>query len=67
MIWSGTLIYWANDVYRLGWGDKTILKFFPDSFNKALNIPFRLAEGMSDDGNDRPFRRRAFENPKGGG
>ena len=47
MIWSGLLIYWANDVYKLGWGDKTILKFFPDSFNKALNIPFRLAEGMS--------------------
>ncbi len=47
MIWSGMLIYWANDVYRIGWGNKTILKFFPDSFNKALNIPFRLAEGMS--------------------
>ncbi len=47
MIWSGLLIYWANDVYRLGWGDKTVLKFFPDSFNKALNIPFRLAEGMN--------------------
>ena len=47
MIWSGLLIYWANDVYRVGWGNKTILKFFPDSFNKALNIPFRLAEGMS--------------------
>ncbi len=47
MIWSGMLIYWANDVYKLGWGDKTVLKFFPDSFYKALNIPFRLAEGMS--------------------
>ncbi len=47
MIWSGMLIYWANDVYKLGWGDKTVLKFFPDSFNKALNIPFRLAEGMN--------------------
>jgi thiosulfate reductase cytochrome b subunit len=47
MIWSGILIYWGNDVYRLGWEDKTLLKFFPDSFNKALNIPFRLAEGMS--------------------
>ncbi len=47
MIWSGLLIYWANDVYRLGWGDTTVLKFFPDSFNKVLNIPFRLAEGMS--------------------
>ena len=47
MIWSGLLIYWANDVYRLGWGDRTVLKFFPDSFYKALHIPFRLAEGMS--------------------
>jgi thiosulfate reductase cytochrome b subunit len=47
MIWSGLLIYWANDVYRLGWGNTTVLKFFPDSFNKALNIPYRLAEGMS--------------------
>ncbi len=47
MIWSGLLIYWASDVYRLGWGDKTVLKFFPTSFYKALHIPFRLAEGMS--------------------
>jgi thiosulfate reductase cytochrome b subunit len=47
MIWSGLLIYWANDVYRLGWGDTTVLKFFPDSFYKAVNVPFRLAEGMS--------------------
>lgn len=47
MIWSGILIYWANDVYRIGFGNKTLLKFFPDSFNKALNIPFRLAEGMN--------------------
>ncbi|MDP4284506.1 MAG: cytochrome b/b6 domain-containing protein [Bacteroidota bacterium] len=47
MVWSGLLIYWANDIYRMGWGDKTILRFFPDSFYKALNIPFRLAEGMS--------------------
>jgi thiosulfate reductase cytochrome b subunit len=47
MIWSGMLIYWANDVYKLGWGNKTVLKFFPDSFYKALHIPFRLAEGMS--------------------
>lgn len=47
MIWSGMLIYWANDVYRLGWGNTTLLKFFPDSFNQVLNIPFRLAEGMN--------------------
>lgn len=47
MIWSGLLIYWANDVYKLGWGNTTILKFFPKSFYAALHIPFRLAEGMS--------------------
>ncbi len=47
MIWSGLLIYWANPAYRLGWGDTTVLKLFPKSFFQALNIPFRLAEGMS--------------------
>ena len=47
MVWSGLLIYWANDIYRVGWGNKTVLKFFPDTFYKALHIPFRLAEGMS--------------------
>jgi len=47
MIWSGMLIYWANDIYKIGFGNKTVLKFFPDSFYKALHIPFRLAEGMS--------------------
>jgi thiosulfate reductase cytochrome b subunit len=47
MIWSGLLIYWANDVYRLGLGDFTLFKFFPQSFYKALNVQFRLAEGMA--------------------
>ncbi|MCX6314775.1 MAG: cytochrome b/b6 domain-containing protein [Sphingobacteriales bacterium] len=47
MIWSGLLIYWANDIYRLGWGDKTLLKFFDAPFYNTLNIPYRLAEGMS--------------------
>ncbi len=47
MIWSGMLIYWANDVYRIGWGSTTILKFFPQSFYDAFNIPFRLSEGMA--------------------
>ena len=47
MIWSGLLIYWANDVYFLGWKDTTLLKFFPQSFYDVLNVPFRLAEGMS--------------------
>jgi len=47
MVWSGLLIYWANDVYRIGWGNNTILKFFPKNFYEAFNIPFRLAEGMN--------------------
>src|SRR5438105_12653677 len=47
MLWSGLLIYWANDVYKIGWGDKTILKFFPDYFYKAFKIPFHLADGMA--------------------
>ncbi len=47
MIWSGLLIYWANDVYRIGFGDTTLLKFFPDTFYQALNIPSRLSEGMA--------------------
>jgi len=46
MIWSGLLIYWANDVYKIGFGDKTLIKFFPVSIYRALHIPFRLAEGM---------------------
>lgn len=47
MIWSGFMIYWANDIYRLGWKDTTVLKFFPDSFYKALNLSHRLADGMA--------------------
>ncbi|TDH28788.1 thiosulfate reductase [Segetibacter sp. 3557_3] len=47
MIWSGLLIYWANDVYKITVGGKLLFKFFPESFYKALNVPFRLAEGMS--------------------
>jgi len=47
MIWSGILIYWANDVYRLGWGSKTVLKFFPQSFYAAMHIPYKLALGMA--------------------
>lgn len=47
MIWSGLLIYWANGVYKLSWGNKVLFKFFPPGFYKTLNIPFRLAEGMN--------------------
>ena len=46
MIWSGLLIYWANDVYKLNLGFTTI-KFFKEGFYSKLKIPFRLAEGMA--------------------
>ena len=39
MIWSGLLIYWANDVFRIGWGGHTLFKFFPDAFyHPAANL-----------------------------
>lgn len=47
MVWSGLLIYWANSVYRVGVGDYTLFKFFPQGFYEALGVPFRLAEGMA--------------------
>jgi thiosulfate reductase cytochrome b subunit len=47
MIWSGFLIYWANPEYRIKFGKSEVFHFFPQGFYKALNIPFRLAEGMS--------------------
>lgn len=47
MAWSGLLIYWAYDPYRIGWGEATLVRFFPDGFYRALGIPFRLAEGMA--------------------
>jgi len=47
MIWSGILIYWANDVYRVGWGNHTLFKFFPPAFYQKFNIGQRLGEGMA--------------------
>jgi thiosulfate reductase cytochrome b subunit len=47
MIWSGLLIYWANDIYAVKVGGTALIKFFPKSFYQALHIPFRLAEGMA--------------------
>ena len=47
MIWSGLWIYWANDVYRIGWGSTTLLKFFPTSFYKAFSMDHKLAMGMN--------------------
>jgi len=47
MVWSGLRIYWANDVYRIGWSGNTIIKFFPDTFYKAFNMEYHLADGMA--------------------
>jgi len=65
MIWSGLLIYWAasrpgvettGDVYRIGWGNWTLFRFFPEKFyqNTGIVLPNgdgtfygRLAEGMA--------------------
>lgn len=47
MIWSGLLIYWAYDPYKIQLGSVTLLQFFPDGFYKVLGVPRRLAEGMA--------------------
>lgn len=47
MIWSGLLIYWANDVYRVGIGGWTLVKLFPDWFYEWFRLDHRLAEGMA--------------------
>ncbi|WP_295721906.1 cytochrome b/b6 domain-containing protein [Mucilaginibacter sp.] len=47
MIWSGMLIYWANDEYKIKLFGHTYFMFFPEWFYKTFNIPHRLAEGMA--------------------
>ena len=47
MIWSGILIYWANDIYRVGWGETTLFRFFPAAFYTRFNLSQRLADGMA--------------------
>ena len=47
MIWSGLLIYWAYDPYRIGWGETTLLKLFPDGVYEALGLTRQLAKGMA--------------------
>jgi thiosulfate reductase cytochrome b subunit len=47
MIWSGLLIYWANDVYAIRLGAITLIEFFPDWFYRLFNVGHRLAEGMA--------------------
>lgn len=47
MIWSGLLIYWANDEYEIRIAGHQIIHFFPDWLYNALHIPSRLSEGMA--------------------
>lgn len=47
MMWSGMLIYWADDVFRVGVGSFTLIHFFPDWFYNTFNVGYRLAEGMA--------------------
>lgn len=47
MVWSGLLIYWANDVYRIGAGRFTLFHFFPERFYNLFGVDHRLAEGMA--------------------
>jgi thiosulfate reductase cytochrome b subunit len=42
MIWSGTLIYWAYPIYRVG-----PFRFFPAWVYSTLHIDHRLANGMA--------------------
>ena len=47
MVWSGLLIYWAHDVYRVGLGNTTLFHFFPNGLYHSLHIDHRLADGMA--------------------
>lgn len=48
MVWSGFLIYWANQVYRIGWGDSTLLKMqLSPKLYGLLHLNSRLAQGMA--------------------
>ena len=47
MIWSGILIYWANDVYQIAVGGIQVFQFFPDWVYNLLHIDHKLAEGMA--------------------
>lgn len=47
MIWSGMLIYWASDTYKIQIGNNLVFHFFPEGFYKYFHISARLAEGMA--------------------
>ena len=56
MIYSGILIYWADSqheglnahrVYRIGFGDWTLVRLFPSWFYNSLHLKFQLARGLA--------------------
>ncbi|WP_299354834.1 cytochrome b/b6 domain-containing protein [Mucilaginibacter sp.] len=47
MIWSGMLIYWADDEYSITLFGHTFFKFFPEWFYKKFGLVHRLSEGMA--------------------
>lgn len=47
MIWSGMVIYWANDVCRVGIGGFTLFRFFPAWFYDAFDLGGHLSQGMA--------------------
>jgi thiosulfate reductase cytochrome b subunit len=55
MIWSGLLIYWGDsippyqhphEVYRIGIGHWTLVRFFPGWFWKWLHAPYQITTGL---------------------
>jgi thiosulfate reductase cytochrome b subunit len=47
MIWSGLIIYWGNDEYKITLFGHTYFKFFPQGFYDALGLQGHLAKGMA--------------------
>ena len=56
MIYSGILIYWADSqheglnahrVYRIGFGDWTLVRLFSSWFYNSLHLKFQLARGLA--------------------
>ena len=47
MIFSGLLIYWAYDPYRVGIGSVTFFHFFPKWFYDLTGVAQQLALGMA--------------------
>ena len=56
MIWSGLMIYWADSidlnvlehrVYRVGVGDVTLFRFFPDWFYRVFHLNNHFTRGLS--------------------